>query len=298
MDYLHEVEHAAARIERLERAIDQAVESLLGGQKGPGGGAAGVAGDQADHGGDDRGGAGRGVPLRAAEAADGLQRHGLERGLYGEPDPALRDHQDGQRPPEAGRRRGGLGLPVPPSDVAGAQEAAGRAERGGQGDRLEGSAPAVLPVPTAAGEGQAQAGGDHGGGPGASGASSGRSGCRWRRSSSCGAGAPPETNGETERSHKEKRTGTLERSRRWSRGLRNGGSSFTLCGRANTLIHEVSPRQLPTDHDHDGGPQARSANIRVINRRDSRLDRLLLRSRGHPLPRGLTRSSHIREGGH
>lgn len=27
--------------------------------------------------------------------------------------------------------------------------------------------------------------------------------------------------------------------------------------------------QLPTDHGHDGGPQARSANIRVINRRAS-----------------------------
>ena len=33
-----------------------------------------------------------------------------------------------------------------------------------------------------------------------------------------------------------------------------------------------SPRQLPTDHDHDGEPNARSANIRVINRRHSRLD--------------------------
>ena len=29
----------------------------------------------------------------------------------------------------------------------------------------------------------------------------------------------------------------------------------------------ASPRQLPTDHDHDGEPRARSANIRVINRR-------------------------------
>jgi hypothetical protein len=36
-----------------------------------------------------------------------------------------------------------------------------------------------------------------------------------------------------------------------------------------------SPRQLPTDHDHDGGPLARSANIRVINRRHERLDRHL-----------------------
>jgi hypothetical protein len=28
-----------------------------------------------------------------------------------------------------------------------------------------------------------------------------------------------------------------------------------------------SQRQLPTDHDYAGGPLARSANIRVINRR-------------------------------
>jgi hypothetical protein len=31
--------------------------------------------------------------------------------------------------------------------------------------------------------------------------------------------------------------------------------------------HAASPRQLPTDHDHDGGLHARSANISVINRR-------------------------------
>jgi hypothetical protein len=35
------------------------------------------------------------------------------------------------------------------------------------------------------------------------------------------------------------------------------------------LIHAASPRQLPTDHDHDGGPCARSANISVINRREA-----------------------------
>jgi hypothetical protein len=52
-----------------------------------------------------------------------------------------------------------------------------------------------------------------------------------------------------------------------------------LCGRALTRTHAFSPRQLPTDHDHDGGPLARSANIRVINRRHSRLDRCLLCSR-------------------
>jgi hypothetical protein len=33
------------------------------------------------------------------------------------------------------------------------------------------------------------------------------------------------------------------------------------------LTRVLSPRQLPTNHDHDGGPCARSTNIRVINRR-------------------------------
>ena len=39
--------------------------------------------------------------------------------------------------------------------------------------------------------------------------------------------------------------------------------------RASVPTHERSPRPLPTDHDHDGGPQARSANFTVINRRAS-----------------------------
>lgn len=37
---------------------------------------------------------------------------------------------------------------------------------------------------------------------------------------------------------------------------------------------DCSPRQLPTNHDHDGEPCARSTNIRVINRRHA-LPRLL-----------------------
>jgi len=49
-----------------------------------------------------------------------------------------------------------------------------------------------------------------------------------------------------------------------------------LCGGVSAPTHEASPRQLPTDHDHDGEPQARSANIRVINRRAGHLDRRFL----------------------
>src|SRR5205809_1021813 len=45
--------------------------------------------------------------------------------------------------------------------------------------------------------------------------------------------------------------------------------------RAPGPTRDLSPRQLPTDDDHDGGRQARSANISVINRRHEPLDRLL-----------------------
>jgi len=45
---------------------------------------------------------------------------------------------------------------------------------------------------------------------------------------------------------------------------------------APSQTRDSSPRQLPTDHDHAGGPLARSANIRVINRRHELLDRLPL----------------------
>ena len=42
-----------------------------------------------------------------------------------------------------------------------------------------------------------------------------------------------------------------------------------LCGRSKDPTRVRSPRQLPTDHDY----AARPANIRLINRRDSFLDR-------------------------
>ena len=37
-----------------------------------------------------------------------------------------------------------------------------------------------------------------------------------------------------------------------------------LCDRPLVETRVTSPRQLPTDDDYDGKPQARSANIRVI----------------------------------
>jgi len=62
-------------------------------------------------------------------------------------------------------------------------------------------------------------------------------------------------------------TETVQSSSQRSRGTRNGGPSAPLCDRASARTRDPSPRQLPTDHDHDGELRARSANIRVINRR-------------------------------
>jgi hypothetical protein len=77
----------------------------------------------------------------------------------------------------------------------------------------------------------------------------------------------------------------LEHSRRRSTRRRTGGSSAVLCGGAKAPTHVSSPRQLPTDHDHAGERNARSANIRVINRRFCRVDRRLVCSRA-PHDRG------------
>jgi hypothetical protein len=49
---------------------------------------------------------------------------------------------------------------------------------------------------------------------------------------------------------------------------------------ATSRTRVSSPRQLPTNHDHAGAPSpGRSANIRVINRRRSRLGCRLLHPR-------------------
>jgi len=51
-----------------------------------------------------------------------------------------------------------------------------------------------------------------------------------------------------------------------------GESSLLLCDRPCGRTRATSVRQLPTDHDY----AARPANIRLINRRKSFLDRYLL----------------------
>ena len=56
-----------------------------------------------------------------------------------------------------------------------------------------------------------------------------------------------------------------------------GESSLLLCDRPCGRTRVTSVRQLPTDHDY----AARPANIRLINRRKSYLDRYLLYLRKH-----------------
>ena len=65
----------------------------------------------------------------------------------------------------------------------------------------------------------------------------------------------------------------LKRDGQRLRGTREGESSTLLCDRASARAREASPRQLPTEIEHAGEPKARSANIRMINRRISRFDR-------------------------
>ena len=69
-----------------------------------------------------------------------------------------------------------------------------------------------------------------------------------------------------------------------------------LCGRSQDRTRARSPRQLPTDHDY----AARPANIRLINRRESFLDRYprCLPPRQKEKPALVVdRSFHIRGGG-
>ncbi len=60
---------------------------------------------------------------------------------------------------------------------------------------------------------------------------------------------------------------------RRSRGTRTGESSCAPMRQADGRTRDTSPRQLPTDHDYDGELHARSANIRLINRRQRFLGR-------------------------
>ena len=131
LDYLTEVDHAADRIGRLERAIGAAVETAPAPVRAVIAAPAGVARDrpavrrQHRHG-------GRGaVPVCEAAPADGVQRGRAERALERLPHAARRHYQDRQCPPAPDRDRSRLGLPPSPGARRDVADPPRGAERGG-----------------------------------------------------------------------------------------------------------------------------------------------------------------------
>ena len=141
LDYLHEVEHAAERIERLEQAIDEAVKTApedAGGDRG----AAGSARDREDIGGDHRG--------RAGE----FSRFARPRQLMGYSGAVASEDSSGERigagasPKRAMRTCGGSSWKRPGPIGTGRRwvprsQAPGDAQRRGESDRVEGAASAA-----------------------------------------------------------------------------------------------------------------------------------------------------------
>ena len=255
VDYLHEVEHMGERIARLERAIHEAaqaappvIEALQ---------------------------ALRGVTEMSAvtivvkvgpltRLATARQLMGYSGAVPREDSSGTRtrprgDYQDRECPSSPHHRRGRLGLPLSPGDRSWDTQTLAGPQRRREGHRLEGPAPSERALPKPDGPRKVQATSGDG-----------------RR-----ARAPRLHLGNRRRGRgRDRRTtrglivediwtceGTQRRRR--SRGPRRGASSIDLCDRLSGRTRDASPRQLPTDHDH----AARPANIRVINRRDCRLDR-------------------------
>ena len=260
LDYLTEVEHAAAA-HRAARAGDRrsgASDAPAADARGDRC-AAGAARRREDDGGDDRrrgrqsSRASRGPTSSWATAALVPSEHSS-----GEQHSTRSDHQDRQRAPAAGAGRSGLGLPASAELCRQLQQAPGGLERGDQGDRLEGAASTAQPLPATASTGQDPAAKRHRRGPRARSASSGPSAVRRERQHDSDEAARASA----------RRTEGVKQSSQRSRGTRKGESSCSPMRQASARTRAPSPRQLPTDHDHDGEPHARSANIRVINRRD------------------------------
>src|SRR6266403_1747882 len=221
--------------------------------------AASTARNRPDLGCDHRGGGRDAEPLLPAQAADGLHRGGLTRALQRRPYPAWGHHQDRKCAPAPHSRRGGLVLPVPTYRRPPAASAPGQTERGGEGDLLEGAAPSALSLRAPRRTRQAEAAGGDGGRPRA----------RWFHLGGGGAGREAAPHRQRPRSLEEEES-VVEQSSQQPSVPRKGGPSVAKCDRASAPTRALSPRQLPTDHDHDGEPRARSANIRVINRRACR----------------------------
>ena len=142
LDYLHEVEHAAERIERLERAIDEAVQTAPAPMR------AVIEALQAL----------RGIALvsavtivaevgelsRFARAPQlmGYSGMGAREDSSGDANAARRDHEDRATRisgASSSRRPGRIGIGRRSARALRKRQAS--AERGGEGDRLEGAAP-------------------------------------------------------------------------------------------------------------------------------------------------------------
>jgi len=81
LDYLHEVEHAAARILRRDSALTEAVKRAPPQMRAVIEGFTGATGDRARFGGDHRSRTGRTVPICRSKAVDGLRRNCSQRRL-------------------------------------------------------------------------------------------------------------------------------------------------------------------------------------------------------------------------
>ena len=145
-----------------------------------------------------------------------------------------------------------------PAVGPGVTQAPGGRQRGGHGDCLEGPAPVMY-----AATGCSRRGGNADSkrrrpSPASSSASSGRLAYAAEREAITGA-----------RPNRRGRRADGTQRRRRSRRHGSEHPRRNLCDRPPGRTRGVSPRQLPTDHDH----AARPANIRVINRRTGCLDR-------------------------
>ena len=148
LDYIHEVDHVAARIGRLEAAIDAAVQTAPARMRAVIEALQALRGIALGHGRHDRRGGRRALALCQAPTADGIQRGRCERAFERRADPARRHHESGQRPSPSRHRRSRLGLSTPTGGGRRPAEAPGDRQCRGERDRLEGAAPVARPVPS------------------------------------------------------------------------------------------------------------------------------------------------------
>ena len=143
-----------------------------------------------------------------------------------------------------------------------------RGERRGSGARIQGASPTASPLYASAGQGKDQAGGGDRGRARDVGFYLGHR----RERGACSKAEGKRRRIEVRRTEVREATKMaalrVKVARHTERRILVGSMRQVDSDRTRVL----SPRQLPTDHDYAGGLKGRSANIRVINRRNSRLD--------------------------